>query len=94
MRRALGRRTGSLKPYTVVGLVDLEADGARGPRLVIAGIVEGSVVAIDEELSGDGRARRFCHQVRARSAAAAEAEARAHFAYLHSLIADPAPGWG
>ncbi len=83
------RRNAKLKPYTVVGLVDLTADGARGPRLVIAGIVEGSVVAIDEELSGDGRARRFCHLVRARSVEAAEADARAHFTYLHSLMAHP-----
>jgi hypothetical protein len=84
LRRAFGRRTGALKPHTVVGLVDLTADG--GPRLVIAGVVEGNVVAIDEELAGNGRGRRFCHHVWARSAEAAEAEARAHFAYLHSLI--------
>jgi hypothetical protein len=90
VQRAFHNRTDKLKIYTVVGLVDLDANGAVVPRLVVAGIVEGSVVAIDEELSGDGQSRRFCHQVRARSIEAAEAESRAYLTYLHSLLVDPA----
>lgn len=87
VRRALGR-PGAIRTYTVVGLVDLDAHGGRSPRLEIAGIVPGTLVRIAEELSGDGRGRRFCHQVRARSAAAAEAEARAYVSYVHSLMID------
>jgi hypothetical protein len=75
--------------YTVVRLVDLDANGALVPRLVVAAIVEGSVVAINEELSGDSRSQRFCRQARARSVEAAEAESRAYLTYVHSLIVDP-----
>jgi hypothetical protein len=92
VRDVVRRGRGRLTTWTVVGMVDLDAEG--GPRLVVAGIVEGSVVAIDEALSGDGRGRRFYHQVRARSAAAAEAECRAYVTYVHSLTAQPAPGPG
>jgi hypothetical protein len=86
LRKALGLRPGRLSTYTVVGLVDLDG---RTPKLVVAGIVEGDVVTIDEELAGNGRGRRFCHQVRAHSPSAAEAEARAYVSYIHSLLIHP-----
>jgi hypothetical protein len=89
LRRAFGGSAGELRTFTVVGLVNLDAHGGRAPELVVAGIVEGDVVAIDGELSAAGRVHRFCHQVRARSAEAAEAESRAYFTYLQSVMAVP-----
>ena len=72
-----------LKTYTVIGLVDLDAEE---PELLVAGVIEDdAAVADDDQYSGAGdRYARFCHQVRAVSTEDAEVQCHAYVRYAYA----------